>query len=85
MDFGMIDFDTALVFFDCPRLDACGDHCPECDGAGEVPVYIGMWLANLASAASIQFGWNLARDYDSVCAVEWYPGCGRPAPGWSER
>lgn len=92
-----IDFESALVFFDCPRIDACGDHCPECDGAGELPVYIGTWLANLSVAAGLAKAFRLGDDHGYSCcpcdapeydaeylANQWIPGCGRPAPGWRE-
>lgn len=87
----MIDFESALVFFDCPycrgiQVDLPAGWCDRCSNAGEVPVYVGTLFQNIAIAA----GLCLSRQssvkltgvrYGKTKTVSWRPGCGVPFPG----
>lgn len=76
------------LFVDCPRLDQCGDHCHECDGAGEIAIDLSdlATLAhNLAIAAALCASFEMGRDagpdrHQAWKTAWWRPGCGKP---WS--
>ena len=84
-----IDFESALVWFDCVLCNGSGSHggepC-ECSG-GMYAVYIGTWLANLAIGAALCRAFTLGarRGFDvgafmAHVSDEWFTGCGRSAP-----
>lgn len=52
----MIDFELALIWFDCPQCRVVtppGGFCEGCNNAGEYPFYLGTLFANLAIAGGL--------------------------------
>ncbi len=90
----MIDFESALVYFDCPLLSTRADahamyECGACDGDGGMAVYVGTLFSNLAVAGGLcgafddgyRNGRQLARHSSRgpyPRGAFWHPGCGRP-------
>lgn len=76
-----IDFEAALVWFDCGLCNGSGyrggEPC-ECS-LGADAVYIGTWLANLAIGAALCQAFVLGDNY-ATGACDWAPGCERPVP-----
>ena len=59
----MIDFESALIFFDCTRCNGNfsqfpGGFCEDCNNAGEWPYYLGTLFANIAAAGALQAMFN---------------------------
>ena len=65
----MIDFESALIFFDCARCGGTGmvqlargrDLCEGCDGAQQHTVYLGTLFANFAIAGALCAAFKLGR------------------------
>ena len=78
-----IDFESALVWFDCVLCNGSGMRGPEpCEcSCGADAVYIGTWLANLAIGAALCMAF-----YDGFAAANgprpllWRPGCRKDTP-----
>ena len=80
----MIDFDSALIYFDCERNPKSYAHhmheCDACDGGGETAFYLGTLFANIAIAAGLCAAFKLGMKLGPRHA--WRPGCQRAAKGW---